>query len=81
MKIFAVAPSSGRSPPLGQQGAPRRTDVRPAVVRPRRPIWLGNFPKGSGVYVRAGHFGTVQPHQRPIARVEGSSAGHGREST
>lgn len=62
---------------LVRQGAARGTDVRPAVVRPRRPIWLGNLPERSGIHIRAGYFGSVQPHKRFDACVEGTSAGYG----
>ena len=63
--------STAGSPPWGSH-------VRSAVVRPRRPVWLGHFAQRSGLHFWARHKWDVQPHQRPHSHREGPSAGHGR---
>lgn len=51
--------------------------MRPAVVRPGRPVRLGHLPPRRGLHLRPGHIGGVQPQQRADADCARAPARHG----
>ena len=53
------------------------SDVRPSLVRSRRPRWLGHLPPRGRLHLRSGHLGDIQPLQRADPGVQGPPAGHG----
>ena len=61
-------------------GAARRAHVRPVVVGPRRPRWLGHFSPRCRVHIRQRHFRGVQPEERPAAHCTRPSARRGGET-
>jgi serine/threonine-protein phosphatase 2A catalytic subunit len=61
-------PPTAPSPDRRAGGAARGADVRPAVVRPRRPRGLGDLAARRRLHFRPRHLGAVQPQQRADAR-------------